>query len=248
MPNRWIKAAYCTSPRIHAVGPEARDFWVRLVVNADDHGYFHGGAQLVASACFPLQPNARKCEQLLAELSTAQLIVRYESGGKQYLAITQWYERPRSLPKYPPPTGEYEQALAIANNGAQLKASASLHDHDHDHVHTTATTTFSAPSEKISLDAAGWVGVSELDRDTWKAAFPAVDIDGELAKARAWVIANPAQKKSNWRRFLNGWLSRRQDKGTPRSSGQKSGRAKVNDAIWGERGNDAIDGTAERVA
>lgn len=212
MPNRWLKEAYCTSPRINAVGPEARDLWVRLLVNADDHGYFHGSAQIVASKCFPLQPNARKCEQLLAELDSAQLIVRYESGGKQFLAINQWYERPRAKPKYPPPPETCKQLQAVANNRDQLQTIASLHDHV---FSTTTTTTSIAPSD-ISLDAdRGWVGISETDRKTWASAYPAVAIDAELAKARAWAVANPKNRKSNWRRFLSAWLSRAQDKAPP---------------------------------
>lgn len=200
MPNRWIKEAYCTSPRIAAVGPEARDLWVRLLVNADDHGYFHGSAQLVASMCFPLQPNARKCEQLLSELASALLIVRYEAGGKDYLAITQWYERPRSQPKFPTcPEG----LLATANNCAQLQTVASLHDHDHDHDHD------------IKPDEEGWAGVTESDLSKWTKAYPAVDIHGELAKALAWAFANPKKRKANWRRFLVGWLSRQQEKPKP---------------------------------
>lgn len=204
MPNRWIKEAYCASSRINAVGAEARDLWVRLLVNADDHGLFHGSAQLVASACFPLQPNARKCEQLLTELGKAGLIVRYESGGKQYLALTQWYERPRSKPKYPLlPPGISEQLQTTVNSCEQLHASTTT---------STTTTTSSAPNA-IAFDAeVGWVGITETDRETWRCAYPAVDLDGELQKARAWVFAHPANRKSNWRKFLNGWLNRSQDR------------------------------------
>jgi hypothetical protein len=103
MPNRWLKEAYCTSSRINSVGPEFCDMWVRLLVQADDHGLFYGNAQIVASNCFPLNPNARRCELLLAGLAKAGLIVRYEVENKQYLALTQWYERPRSKPKFPLP-------------------------------------------------------------------------------------------------------------------------------------------------
>lgn len=43
-------------------------------------------------------------------------------------------------------------------------------------------------------------------------AYPAVDVEREIAKAHAWVLANPKNKKSNWARFLNGWLRKAQDK------------------------------------
>lgn len=46
----------------------------------------------------------------------------------------------------------------------------------------------------------------------FKTAYPAVSLDGEIAKAHAWVIANPKNRKSNWGRFLNSWLQKAQDK------------------------------------
>jgi len=216
MPNRWIKEAYCSSSRINSASAEARDLWVRLLVKADDHGYFHGNAQLVASACFPLQPNARRCEQLLSELTAAQLIVRYDSGGKIYLAMTQWYERPRSKSKYPlPPKVICEQLHGHENICEQLQASTTT---------TTTTTTSNAPNE-ITFDAeVGWGGVDESTVAAWREAYPALDIPTELAKAKEWIKANPKNRKSNWRRFLNGWLNRGQDRAprVPQTTGAKS--------------------------
>lgn len=224
MPNRWIKEAYCASSRINAVGPEARDLWVRLLVNADDYGYFHGDARLVASACFPLQPNARKCEQLLQELNASQLIVRYESDGKSFLAMSQWYERPRSKPKYPPPPEVLSAQLrGHENNCAQL------------HVSTTTSTTTSTPSapndETLSFDAvAGWRGLGAR-RERWKAAYPAVDVAVELAKAAEWLRANPKNHKSNYERFLTNWLARAQDRAPARGGGSQSGQPNLRSAI-----------------
>ena len=208
MPNRWLKQAYCTSERIQSISPSARDCWVRLLVNADDHGYFHGSAQLVASMCYPLQPNARECERHLVELEAAKLIVRYESGGKAYLAITQWYERARSEPKYPPPPDDRLQLLATANNGQRLQASTSTTT-----TTTTTTPTATAPSARIALAADGaWEGVEASDRRLWRAAYPAIDLDAELAAAAAWAVANPANRKSNWNRFVTNWLKKAQDR------------------------------------
>lgn len=128
MPNRWIKEAYCSSERIEAVSPAARDCWVRILVNADDHGRFDGRAQIVASRCYPLNPNAIKCEQLMAELAKSDLIRFYEHENRRYLIVTRWYERARSASKYPQPPADVfncEQVQAIARSH--------VHDHDHDH-------------------------------------------------------------------------------------------------------------------
>lgn len=47
--------------------------------------------------------------------------------------------------------------------------------------------------------------VAEFER-----AYPVVDVLGELRKARAWCVANPAQRKTRRGagKFVNGWLAR----------------------------------------
>lgn len=51
------------------------------------------------------------------------------------------------------------------------------------------------------------------DRSSWAAAYPACDIEAEMRKAAEWLLANPAGRKSNYRKYLTGWLSRHQDRG-----------------------------------
>jgi len=48
--------------------------------------------------------------------------------------------------------------------------------------------------------------------DQWLEAYPAVDVGAEIKKAAAWLTSNPKNIKSDYVRFLNGWLSRAQDK------------------------------------
>jgi hypothetical protein len=74
----------------------------------------------------------------------------------------------------------------------------------------------SAAGEKISPSADGWNGVTAALRESWQRAYPALDLEAELAGARAWVEANPANRKSNWSRFLVGWLGRKQDRAPAR--------------------------------
>lgn len=52
----------------------------------------------------------------------------------------------------------------------------------------------------------------------WREAYPGINVDMEIAKAEAWQIANPNNRKSNYVRFLNGWMSRAQDR-APRAGG-----------------------------
>jgi hypothetical protein len=61
---------------------------------------------------------------------------------------------------------------------------------------------------------AGWQGITDADRLEWAKAFPGAVLDQELAKATAWLRANPTRAgRRNWRRFVVGWLARCQEKG-----------------------------------
>jgi len=70
---------------------------------------------------------------------------------------------------------------------------------------------------------AGWAGITDADRQEWTQAFPGAVLAQELAKATAWLKANPQRAgRRNWRRFLVGWLQRCQDKGgTNREPGKR---------------------------
>jgi hypothetical protein len=77
---------------------------------------------------------------------------------------------------------------------------------------------------KISWDAsAGWQGITDEDRAEWATAYPGASLETELAKATAWLKANPAKAgKRNWRLFVVRWLGRCQDRGgTHREPGRR---------------------------
>jgi len=75
--------------------------------------------------------------------------------------------------------------------------------------------TRSQHADAVSWNAdAGWQGITDADRQEWRQAYPACDLAGELARAASWLRANPTKAhKSNWRKFVVGWLSRSQDRG-----------------------------------
>lgn len=73
--------------------------------------------------------------------------------------------------------------------------------------------------------AGGWDGITDGDRIEWAAAYPACDIDRQLAAMTQWLKSNPAKaRKSNWRRFVTSWLTRTQDRGGDIASNKPSDR------------------------
>jgi hypothetical protein len=128
-----------------------------------------------------------------------------------------------SIPNADRHNGKSAKKRALSNS-SQSKWRSNVDGHVDKQPSTKASTReekrredikASAASENISLTADGWSGVVSTDRIKWGEAYPAVSIDQELAKARAWLDANPKNKKSNYRRFLVNWFCRAQDSARP---------------------------------
>lgn len=73
----------------------------------------------------------------------------------------------------------------------------------------------SKPKDPIAWNAQdGWQGITDEDRNAWGKAYPACNIERQLAAADQWLRANPKRAtKSRWRAFVVNWLSRSQDRG-----------------------------------
>jgi len=82
----------------------------------------------------------------------------------------------------------------------------------------------SQPPDAVSWSAdAGWHGITDADRSEWLKAFPGALLDQELAKATAWLKANPERAgKRKWRAFIVRWLGKCQERGgTNRTPGNR---------------------------
>jgi hypothetical protein len=82
----------------------------------------------------------------------------------------------------------------------------------------------SQPPDAVSWSAdAGWHGITDADRSEWSKAFPGALLDQELAKATAWLHANPERAgKRKWRAFIVRWLGKCQERGgTNRTPGNR---------------------------
>jgi hypothetical protein len=110
--------------------------------------------------------------------------------------------------------------------------------------------TRSQPADSVSWSAdAGWQGITDADRQEWRQAYPACDLEPELARATAWLKANPTKAhKSNWRRFIVSWLTRSQDRGgTNRTPGARP-EAKPQPQVWRDQYRPAQYRTPKEVA
>ena len=88
----------------------------------------------------------------------------------------------------------------------------------------TENTSAEKPKKPIfNFDTGEFENLDEVIIQKWQEAYPAVDVYQEIKQATAWLMSNPKNRKSDYRRFLNNWLSRAQDR-APRSNFNEASR------------------------
>lgn len=91
-----------------------------------------------------------------------------------------------------------------------------------------------------------WLNIKIEDKSGWLAAYPACDINLELHKMREWLLANPAKRKSNYRRFIVNWLSKTQDQGGSEKQGRPRGRPMTRKEERDKKIDDWVKGEGEK--
>ncbi len=88
-------------------------------------------------------------------------------------------------------------------------------DEEYDYCSEPSPTVPELPVEEIPLNDGGMYPLFRKDVEEYARLYPAVDIGQELRNIRGWCMANPERRKTKRgvNRFINGWLSKAQDKG-----------------------------------
>ena len=70
------------------------------------------------------------------------------------------------------------------------------------------------PTITLLLNDKSEYPVTQRQIDEWKPLYPAVDVMQEFRNMKAWLIANPTNRKTKRgiMKFINGWLSRAQNR------------------------------------
>lgn len=214
MPNRLLKEGITDSEKINSLDWAEEVFFYRLLVVSDDFGRFDARPAILRARCFPLKESLKNAqiEVWLKSLQAADLLHRYQVGSEVFAEIANWEQRVRTKGKYPAPSeGKW---LTLDGQLTDICPTSDSNLRTGDGVGKGKGLGKGASNEKISFDAAAgsWAGIDSAQRDLWRVAYPAIDLETELAKAAAWLVANPKNQKSNYARFLNGWFTRAQDR------------------------------------
>jgi hypothetical protein len=180
----------------------ARLLFSWLIPHLDFNGCFSGDPSVVNNKVFTrLNKTTKEVSGYLEDMQSVGLIVLYEINNDVFLYVPTFVEKQ----PYLNPDREAPTRIPIPS--------------EKDLVGISLPATEKLPSKansEVGFDTY-WTGITEDDHRVWKEAYPACDIAQELKAMAAWIIANPAKgKKKNYRRFINNWLSRKQDKGGTR--------------------------------
>jgi hypothetical protein len=183
---------------------------------ADREGRFKWDPPSMKPCCLPHDPiDFTEVMEVLAERG---FIVRYVVDGKEYGCIPSWKEHqvinnrePHS--KIPPPllakhnrdaSQQLRDAASVKGNGMEGNGNNASDDIDHPPAVDPLKEDLTSPAidpEKVFIELPCTLPQGEffVTKDyvaKMKKLFPAVDVEGEIRKAAAWLINNPRNVKT----------------------------------------------------
>lgn len=233
MPNRILKESICTNEQIDGLTAFEETVFYRLIVICDDFGRFDGRISVLKGRMFPLRDDKLKTEALekaMKSLVQAGLVKFYKAEGKPYLHLTGWernQQRRAKFSKFPAPEdADLEEIPASEGNGNHLPSN----DGGCGEEPAPEITPVQTPAEpaviSLPLNDGTLHGVTASEVKKYRELYPAVDVMQELRNMVGWLDGNLSKRKTKAgvRRFINGWLSREQDRGRPGQPQQPQSR------------------------
>ena len=107
-------------------------------------------------------------------------------------------------------------ATVTSRDSVDLDSELELDKEKSTSAHKRSTISELKPSFNFTIMK--WDDITDEMVKLWEIAYPACDIENELAKMASWLLANPKKRKTanGYPRFITSWLSRAQDKGGSR--------------------------------
>ena len=210
MGNRILKESIRSSRQINALSCFEEVVFYRLITAADDYGIYYADPVMLARTLFPLRENVdgKMMAEAVANLEAAGLIRRYSAGDEEWLQIVTWGKHQRlrnSRRTYPGPEDGETDVPEETDPGTEPDRPEQ------------AAEVRELPVAELPLNDDSVYGVTRQQADEYAVLYPGVDVDRELCRMREWCLANRQKRKNrdDIRRFINGWLAREQNRGSP---------------------------------
>ena len=217
MGNRILKDTIRINRRIDALSYFEEVVFYRLITAADDFGVYSANPVMLARTLFPLRESVdgKMMAEALKHLEDVGLVRCYSVKDEgDWLQIVSWgkHQRLRNSRRiYPGP--EEEDCARKEEQPAQ--------EHEQDYPEQDRpeqeAEVRELPVAELPLNDNTVYGVTRQQADEYARLYPDVDVDRELCRMREWCLSNAERRKSrnDIRRFINGWLTRAQERGSP---------------------------------
>lgn len=227
MPNRIIKESIHESERLSKLSDFEFRLWVNLIVYVDDYGRGDARPAIIKGNCFPLRERLTNSDikAALQKLADTGCVALYNVDGRPYLYFPRWESHQRvqtKKSKYPAPPESTvihgDSRLFTVSHGESPPESNPIQSNPNTNPNTNpyycTEQTDVGSVLNLPLNDGSLFGITQDQVDKWAGLYPAVDIMQELRNMRGWLDSNPKKRKTKTGilRFVNGWLSREQDK------------------------------------
>ena len=223
---RNIKPGFFKNEDLAKCSAYARLLYVGLWTLADRDGFLELRPLRIAAEVFPYELAEVNIDSLLGELAEHKFVVPYEANGGKWLWIPKFCEH-----QSPHKNEKTCQAPEIPRQVCEQYASAriqALYERGKSNDEGGKKNSSSAPTQIRWNPQDGWTGITADDREAWSTAYPACDIDRQLAAMQEWLRSNPEKaRKSRWRRFITNWLQRHQNRGGDTRGNRPADRSRL---------------------
>lgn len=222
MPNRIIKESMCSSEKIAGLTDFEFRLWIGLITQADDAGRGDARPAIIKGRVFPFRErlSIKDIDAALQVLAAKGCVSLYTVDGKPYFLFPGWVKHQRvrdCKPKYPEPLENYIPPQSAASCGELPQSAALIQSESESNPDISAEpqATHAPPVVELPLNDGDIYPVTQEQAAEWGSLYPAVDVMQQLRAMKGWLNANPAKRKTRRGilRFVNGWLSREQDRG-----------------------------------
>lgn len=251
--TRSIKPGFFLNDLLGECHPLARLLFAGLWCHADRNGVVEYRPRRLKAEILPF--DEADIDTLSGELEARGFIQRFDADGATWVRVLKFTEHQTPHPREPAiilTEAQGKPEIFTAGTGQAQALLGERQDRPRQAGFPTPSSSSSSllpssssvaspacagsPQQVVWAPQTGWDGITPDDRREWRSAFPAVDLEAELAAAGLWLKANPHKaKRTNWRKFLVGWLRNAQDRGgTRKLSGPGHGNGPAPVKGWDE--------------
>lgn len=245
MPNRIIKESIRTSKSVNALTDFQFRVWLYLITYVDDYGCGSADAEILKGFVFPRRKGITESQiqKAIDDLASMGIIHLYNVDGESYLCFPNWDKHQRiqaKKRKFPEPPKDIKEESDGGINGMSRYVTVShgespSESNPNPNPNPNTNPISASPlaeSDSVTVIALPLIDgtekcVTRSEIDKWSGIYPAVDVMQELRKMLGWLDANPKNRKTKAGvgRFINGWLSKEQDRAKKVCPDSKNGQS-----------------------